>query len=346
MKKTVGVKEIAIEAEVSIGTVDRVLHNRPGVAKKTKEKVLKAIEKLGYSPNILAGVLSRKKIYKLVCLIPDPKEISFWKQVDEGILKAKEELKLFQVKIIQHYFSFNLDNFSEQSQKVLEEQPDGVVFLAQLSEKQMQFASALDKENISYVTINTLNQNLNYKSYIGQDAYAAGRLAGKLIDLGRKKGKILIVNIFSHTSHSLFRMRRISGFCEYLSEVGRSKDIALFEMNISNKELFRDSLERLIIQDNIEAIFVTNSKSYILFDAVAPNFLDKIMVVGFDLVKENINLLQEGKISFLISQQAKNQGYRGVLQLFDVVVKKKEVETCIYLPIDIVCKENFSYYDQ
>ena len=36
-----GVKEIARRANVSIATVDRVIHNRIGVSEKTKEKINK-----------------------------------------------------------------------------------------------------------------------------------------------------------------------------------------------------------------------------------------------------------------------------------------------------------------
>ncbi|WP_353136027.1 helix-turn-helix domain-containing protein, partial [Pseudopedobacter sp.] len=38
-KELVGVKEIARRANVSIATVDRVLHNRVGVSPKTKAKI-------------------------------------------------------------------------------------------------------------------------------------------------------------------------------------------------------------------------------------------------------------------------------------------------------------------
>ena len=42
MKKTIltGVKEIARRANVSIGTVDRIIHNRIGVSEITKSKIL------------------------------------------------------------------------------------------------------------------------------------------------------------------------------------------------------------------------------------------------------------------------------------------------------------------
>jgi LacI family transcriptional regulator len=65
-----GVKEIARRAKVSIATVDRVLHNRKGVSKQTKEKILSIIEELNYEPNLLAQRLASRKILRLATLIP------------------------------------------------------------------------------------------------------------------------------------------------------------------------------------------------------------------------------------------------------------------------------------
>ena len=50
----VTVKQIAELANVSRGTVDRVLNNRSGVSEATRQKVLKIAKELHYEPNFLA----------------------------------------------------------------------------------------------------------------------------------------------------------------------------------------------------------------------------------------------------------------------------------------------------
>src|SRR5690606_17462922 len=62
-----GVKEIARRAQVSIATVDRVLHNRPGVSVKTKAKIEAIIKEIDYKPNLLARRLASRKVFKLQC---------------------------------------------------------------------------------------------------------------------------------------------------------------------------------------------------------------------------------------------------------------------------------------
>ena len=54
----VTINDVAKAAGVSKGTVDRVLHNRGEVSRKSKEKVLKVIEELGFKPNLYASLLA------------------------------------------------------------------------------------------------------------------------------------------------------------------------------------------------------------------------------------------------------------------------------------------------
>ena len=44
-------KEIAKYANTSIGTVDRVINNRPGVSEETRKRVLKVIKEYNYETN-------------------------------------------------------------------------------------------------------------------------------------------------------------------------------------------------------------------------------------------------------------------------------------------------------
>ncbi|AHC16520.1 LacI family DNA-binding transcriptional regulator [Salinispira pacifica] len=54
------IREVAQESGVSIGTVSRVLNNRPGVKEYTRQRVLEAMKSLGYQPDIAARELSTR----------------------------------------------------------------------------------------------------------------------------------------------------------------------------------------------------------------------------------------------------------------------------------------------
>ena len=98
--ETIGVKEIAKLANVSLATVDRVLHNRGGVSEATRTKIQKIIKHLNYRPNILARRLASGKVFRFAALIPSvSQETDFWQAPLNGIGRAQAELKQYGIRI-------------------------------------------------------------------------------------------------------------------------------------------------------------------------------------------------------------------------------------------------------
>ena len=61
--------DIAKMAGVSVGTVDRVIHNRGRVSEENKKKVQAILEMVHYQPNLMARSLASKKQYHFVAII-------------------------------------------------------------------------------------------------------------------------------------------------------------------------------------------------------------------------------------------------------------------------------------
>ncbi len=61
-RKKITIFDVAKAAGVGIGTVSRVINNQPGVSEKTRKRVRKVIEELGYTPSFLAKGLATRKI--------------------------------------------------------------------------------------------------------------------------------------------------------------------------------------------------------------------------------------------------------------------------------------------
>jgi LacI family transcriptional regulator len=77
-------KDVAEYAHVSISTVSHVINKTRHVDKETQNKVLEAIEKLNYAPNIFARGLRGKKIRIIGVIISDIRE-SFFAEVVKAI---------------------------------------------------------------------------------------------------------------------------------------------------------------------------------------------------------------------------------------------------------------------
>src|SRR5450755_549849 len=91
-RRAPGIKDIARELGISIGTVDRALHARPGINPMTRARVLKMAQTLGYQPNVAARHLKLNR--KLRVSIHLPREIaSFFDALREGIEEAAEPFR-------------------------------------------------------------------------------------------------------------------------------------------------------------------------------------------------------------------------------------------------------------
>lgn len=88
--KAAGIRDIAKALGTSIGTVDRALHGRSGVSARTKARVLRMAEQLGYKPNIAARSLKLNRNIRIAAVLP--REIAaFFDPLREGIRTAAEE---------------------------------------------------------------------------------------------------------------------------------------------------------------------------------------------------------------------------------------------------------------
>lgn len=81
-----GIKDVAKRAGTGVGTVSRVLNDSGYVSEEKREKVLKAMQELNYTPNELARNLFHKKTGIVAVLVPDiahPFFAEFVKYVEE-----------------------------------------------------------------------------------------------------------------------------------------------------------------------------------------------------------------------------------------------------------------------
>ncbi len=340
------IKEIAKCANVSIGTVDRVLHNRGRVSKETKEKVRRIIEQVGYKPNVFAQQLRRsKKKFTFGILMPKPSQDSkYWQLPIRGMNKAQQELDAHGVKL--HYFFY--DKYSESSfgsigKAVLNEKNDGLLIAPVISDIFHNFVKKIPK-SIPYVFFDSFIPNSNYISYIGQDPFQSGILSGKLMHLlVGEKGSVVIVKFLPRDFHI---EDRANGFQAYIRE-HTHLNVHTYEVDTHESIKVCKQVTNKIFNDikYIKGIFVTNANTHQIASCVKTrNPSKKIFIIGFDLVEENIRYLNEGIIDFLISQMSEIQGYEGVNVLYRYVVLKERVMRQKMTQIDIITKENLNYY--
>ncbi|HEY9197079.1 MAG TPA: substrate-binding domain-containing protein [Mucilaginibacter sp.] len=347
--KIVRIKDIAEKAKVSTGTVDRVLHKRGRVSKKVEEKVLKIIEEMDYEPNLMARALGSNKIYQIAALIPDYKIDSYWHAPKAGIEKAEKDLKQYGIVVQQYVFDpYNVESFIANADKLTADNPDGIILSPIFYRETLPFFAKWKAAEIPFVLFNTQIAECDPLSYIGQDSYQSGFLAGKLIHYGQPDScSVLIAHIDEEISNAAHLLKKEQGFRNYFSQnnLEHQYQILRVELNRANAAAFIKQLDDVIDgTPDIASIFVTTSKAHEIAKYLEQRHIRHIKIIGYDLLPPNLYFLNKGAISFLINQNPKGQGYWGIYQLTDSLVFKKEVPVIKFLPLDIVTKENVNYY--
>lgn len=347
-RETTGVKEIARLANVSLATVDRVLHNRSGVSEATRTKIQKIIKRLNYRPNILARRLASGKIYRFAALIPAvSEETDYWQAPMNGINRAESELGQYGIKVERFLFDMNdKKSFVSQAKLILDSEIDGVVLAPSFMGESVAFTNACKELNIPYVFINSDIPAQKSLCYIGPELYKSGYLAASLAGYSKQtKDKIMVVNIVKEMDDQHHVVRKEEGFRAYFKDKNIQSEILEVNINQTDYKAVEKRLTEVFKKHpDITSIFVTNSRVFSVARFLEKKGLKNILLIGYDYIAENIQCLKDGKINFLICQKPEEQGYRGVMALYHHLVLNIEIASIDYMPIDIITKENYEFY--
>ena len=344
------IKDIAERAHVSVGTVDRVIHERGQVAKKTRSQILAIVEELGYTPNLLAKSLASKKLYKIATLIPFVgSDNLYWEKPQIGIRVAADEIKDYNTKVTIYTFDVNSEkSFKNAFNQVLEEEPDGLIFTPVFYKASHEIIKVCEERKIPYIFIDTKLDACNNLAYFGQNAEQSGFLAAKLLHYGLPaESEVLMVKPFTIEGLNHHLQRREKGFLSFFLSASNTKKIVTrsLEVDINNTEELFSALDNVLNENaSIKGIFIMNSRAFKVGKYLSGKKINHLMLIGYDLISENLDYLERGIINFLIGQKPEEQGYKSVSALFNHLVSGKAIDKTNYSPIDIIMKENIDYY--
>lgn len=343
------IKDIARLAGVSAGTVDRVLHQRGDVSEKSYERVKRVLEEIDYSPNRFAIGLAAKKSYRIACVVPEGCEGDYWSSVGEGIARAAKEMRDFNVQV--QGYSFR--HADEQSYRMAcqavqeDEETDAVLIAPNFKEPTLQLTEILDGRDIPYTFIDFNIEEAHALCYIGQDSFRSGYLAAKTLMQHHREGDELVLFLSGkkESPAEIQMQRRLEGFTTYLAEHHNRlmlHDVILDKVDEEKNRAILDEFFQTHPQATLGAAF--NSRVYLVGHYLKDSRHQLRGLVGYDLLPQSVECLQQGTVDYLIGQRPRLQGYFGIQTLCNHVVFKQKVTPLRYMPIDLLIKENIDYY--
>ncbi len=351
MNDKIRIKDIAARAGVSVGTVDRVLHNRPNVSAPAREKVEKALSEMNYQPNMYASALAYNRSYTFFFIMPKHASEAYWEEIEEGAMKACDARRDFHVDVrLLYYNRFDDGTFEEAYQACLSSSPDGVIIVPSQLDVTRRFTDQLHEQDIPFVLLDSYMPDLRPLSFYGQDSFCSGYFAAKMLMLiAMDSTEIMLMKQMKNGRvASKQQDNREVGFRHYMHD--HFPNIKITEVNLpldEERENYDKILEKFFsTHPKVHHCITFCSKAHIVGEYLLRTNRRGVQIMGYDMVQKNADCLRQGSISFLIAQHAYMQGYYCVEALFNAIVLKKEVNPVNYMPIEVLIKENVDFYQR
>ncbi|QEN03432.1 sugar ABC transporter substrate-binding protein [Thiospirochaeta perfilievii] len=277
--------------------------------------------------------LKKSSKHSFSVIIPEEnQDDGYWSLVIQGIKESRDELKSLGTSVnIYHFDRFSSESCKEAFDKAINDDSIGLLITPV---RQSQIKEYLTDCKKPYLFIDSdIPEIKNKLTYIGQDSRKSGMLSAKLMALlvgSNSSANILIIHPYSGSSHL---DERIAGFIESIKIYKPRINITTFKMLVDRDEV-KNFLKKNITK--FDGIFVVNSLVY----TIAPLIDSSIPLIGYDIIPQNIHYIEDGTIDFIITQEPKEQGRLGVRTLYDTLILKKEVNSNIIIPMNIITKEN------
>lgn len=340
--------DVAREAGVSRGTVDRVVYGRGRVSPKTKEKVRKAIKILGYKANPNASLLAKKREYHFACLIPEYRKGDYWEEIYNGFIEGSASVKYGSITLdIHHYDQTDVESFISASKEILQSNPSGVIMNAVFKEAVMEFASELGQKGIPYAFVDNKIDELEYMLYYGVDPYKSGSLGAFLLTTRCNVREIALIRLVRDSRHKADpNAPRRHGFLDYIEEnLPECKVHIIFINPDSPEENIRILSDFFSEHPNVKHLAMTNSRVWLIDEYLEKNPDKERIVVGFDDLKRNLESLKKGNIEYLITRHISSQSYKVMTQFAECVINGTvPVRRNNYVHMDILHKMNLDDY--
>jgi LacI family transcriptional regulator len=196
----VTIYDVAAKAGVSAMTVSRVINNTGKISEKTRTKVTRVMEELGYVPNQTARSLVLQQTKLLFLLITDIMN-PFYTTLARG---AEDAAKRSGYRLLFGNSDENLDKEADYVTTILTTRVDGVL-VAPAGDPSLPHLNSLRKHNVPFVLLDREVPGIDCDIVLGDSRDGARRLVEHLASQGHRT--IAMVNGSSSISSARLRLQ-------------------------------------------------------------------------------------------------------------------------------------------
>jgi ribose transport system substrate-binding protein len=282
-----------------------------------------------------------------IAVIPKGTTHEFWKSINAGAFKARDELAGKGVKVdVIWKGPYKEDDRDQQIQTVenfISRRVDGIVLAPLDSQALVRPVGMAKRSKVPVVVIDSGLKSEDYISFVATDNYKGGELAGE--HLGKSLGGKGNVILLRYAVGSASTEEREAGFLDTLKK--KFPDIKLLSADQyagPTRESGYQASQNLLNRfgREVNGIFAPCEPPTIgMAKALRDRGLagGKVKMVGFDAGSQSVADLKNGDVQGLVVQNPVFMGYKGVMTMVEHLQGKK-VEKRIDTGVVLVTSEN------
>ncbi|UCZ54407.1 substrate-binding domain-containing protein [Bacillus shivajii] len=313
---SITIKDVAKKAGVSIATVSRIINEQSGYSQRTKDKVVRVIEDLGYTPNALARGLVGKETKTIGVLLPKVSGL-YASRLLEGI-ERRANAENYSV-LVCHLNSSD-SRAVDDLQVLKEKQVDGIIYASE--EMSTEQGNMLQTFMCPVILVSTKSMRFSFPYIKVDDVQAAYDGTAYLIGQGHKE----IALVSGSADDPIAGKPRIDGFMQAMKDHDIEVNPDLIEYGNFRFESGKRCMEKLMQKrKRFSAVFATSDEMAIGVLSVA---YEKGIRIPHDLSVIGYDNTQAAEMAIppltTVSQPLMDMGERAVDMM---IQQRKQQET-------------------
>lgn len=341
--RSAGIKEIAGALGLSIGTIDRALHARPGVSEATKARVLQMAVQLGYTPNLAAQALKRNRSLSIAAILP--RHIShFFDPIRAGIRAEASTTVGMQISLEFHDYPRVGVGEVEAFSVALQRHFDGIIFLPGDPLRFDPLISRLAHSGTAMMCVGSDAPDSARVGSVAAHASVSGAMAAEL--LGLKLQQEANVAIITGELSTLDHAEKMRGFAATLAlQAPQLSLLPPVESHERPKEAYRQTVALMESRWRPEGLYVSTANSMPVLHALDElKLLGKVQVVTTDLFQELVPMIEAGQVMATLYQRPYTQGKLALETLLKVLTHPGQPTPFIRLAPQVILRSNLLLY--
>ena len=334
-------RDIARQAGVSLATVDRVLHNRPGVRPDTARRVKEAIERNSFQPHVAAAELARGRARRFAFVMPSGPN-PFMQQIHSylGQMSGWLSARRLAVELVATDV-FDPSVLAASLETLAGDDCDGVAVVALDHPSVRAAIDDLVDAGAKVVTLVSDVPSSRRHHYVGIDNIAAGRTAGALVGrlVGPRSGKVAIL---AGSQGLRDHAERIFGFSQVMASEFSGLDVLPVLEGRDEDERSEQLLSRLLgKQPDIVGFYNAGAGTHGVAKALIDSGRERqVVFIGHDVTVLTRKLLLQGVMDAAISQNPGHEARAAVRVLLALARGEPILIEQEKIRIDIVMRDN------